>query len=240
MLSLDEQNRLRDAYRHEHPGWQPATERYADLVRAHLQPYSRVLDLGCGRGGLVEQLDHPLAQILGIDPDLTSLREHRLPLPRAQATSAYLPLASRSIDVAFASWLLEHLAEPWRDFAELARVLRPSGAFVFITPNRRHPLALLNRLLGRAGQGQRWLVSRLYGRSGEDTFPTTYRANSPLALSALATAHGLRLEQLETIEDPTYLAFTPALFRLAQRLGERLPPERRLHLVGVLQPKRSL
>jgi len=240
MLSLDEQNRLREIYRRQHPGWQPATERYAALVREHLQPHSRVLDLGCGRGGLVEQLDHPLAQIVGIDPDLASLREHRLPLPRAQATSAHLPLASRSIDVAFASWLLEHLAEPWRDFAELARVLQPGGVFVFITPNRRHPLALLNRLLGRAGQGQRWLVSRLYGRSGEDTFPTAYRANSPQTLAALAAAHGLRLERLETVEDPTYLAFTPALFRLAQRLGERLPPERRLHLVGVLQAKRSL
>ncbi len=238
MLSLDEQNRLREAYRHEHPGWQPATERYAALVRAHLRPHSRVLDLGCGRGGLVEQLNHPLAQIIGIDPDLASLREHRLPLPRAQAISSRLPLPDRSIDVAFASWLLEHLPEPWRDFAELARVLRPGGAFVFITPNRRHPLALLNRLLGRAGQGQRWLVSRLYGRGEGDTFPTAYRANSPQTLAALAAVHGLRLALLETIEDPTYLAFTPALFRLAQRLGKRLPPERRLHLVGVLQPER--
>lgn len=240
MLSLDEQNRLRERYRRRHPGWQPATERYAALGRAQLQPHSQVLDLGCGRGGLVEQLDHPLAQIVGLDPDLASLREHRLALPRAQATSDHLPLASQTMDVVFASWLLEHLAEPWRDFAELARVLRPGGAFVFITPNRRHPLALLNRLLGRAGQGQRWLVSRLYGRSGEDTFPAYYRANSPQVLAALAAVHGLQLERLETIEDPTYLAFTPALFRLAQRLGERLPPERRLHLVGVVRPKKSL
>lgn len=240
MLSLDEQNRLREIYRRENPGWQPATERYAALVRAHLQPHSRVLDLGCGRGGLVEQLDHPLAQIVGIDPDLASLRAHRLPLPRAQGISSRLPLGGQTIDVAFASWLLEHLAEPWRDFAELARVLRPGGAFVFITPNWRHPLALFNRLLGRAGQGQRRLVSRLYGRSGGDTFPTHYRANSPQTLAALANVHGLRLTHLEMIEDPTYLAFTSGLFRLAQRIGERLPPERRLHLVGVARPKKSL
>jgi SAM-dependent methyltransferase len=240
MLSLDEQNRLRDLYRGENPGWQPATELFAGLVRAHLQPSSRVLDLGCGRGGLVEQLEHSLAQIVGIDPDHASLREHRLPLPRAQGTSTQLPLASRSIDLAFASWLLEHLGEPWRDFAELKRVLRPGGVFVFITPNRRHPLALLNRLLGRAGQGQRWLVSRLYGRGAGDTFPTYYRANSPKTLAALAAAHGLQLEGLETVEDPTYLAFAPALFHLAQRLGKRLPPDRRLHLVGIMRSRKTL
>jgi SAM-dependent methyltransferase len=239
VLSLDEQNRLREIYRGEHPGWQPATEVYAALVRSYLQPDSRLLDLGCGRGGLVEQLEHPLSAIVGIDPDLASLREHRLPLPRAQAISSALPLAAGSIDVAFASWLLEHLPQPGRDFAELGRVLRPGGAFVFVTPNRRHPLALLNRLLGRAGQGQRWLVSQLYGRSGGDTFPAYYRANSPATIAALAAGNGMRVARLETVEDPTYLAFTPALFRLAQRVGERLPPDRGLHLAGALVAETS-
>ncbi len=234
MLDLTRQNELREAYRARHPGWQPATEVYAALVRGQLQPHSRVLDLGCGRGGLVEQLDHPLAATVGIDPDLDSLRQHRLPLPRAQANSSGLPLPAGAIDVAFASWLLEHLPQPAHDFAELARVLRPGGAFVFVTPNRRHPLALFNRLLGRAGRAQRWLVSRLYGRAGGDTFPAYYRANSAATIARLAAANGLHLARLETIEDPTYLAFTPALFALAQRLGERLPPDRRLHLAGVL------
>ncbi|MDT8305834.1 MAG: class I SAM-dependent methyltransferase [Anaerolineae bacterium] len=240
MLSLDQQNRLREAYRARHPGWQPATELYAGLVRRYMQPESRLLDLGCGRGGLVEQLEHPLRQIVGIDPDLASLREHRLPLPRAQATSARLPLARDSVDIAFASWLLEHLADPAADFAELARVLRPGGVFIFVTPNRRHPLALLNRLLGRAGQGQRWLVRRLYGRTSGDTFPAYYRANSRPTIASLAAREGLQLVQLEAIEDPTYLAFTPTLFTVAQRLGQRLPPERRLHLVGALASKKSL
>jgi SAM-dependent methyltransferase len=240
MLTLKEQNQLREAYRARHPGWQPATEVYAALVRAQLQPHSRVLDLGCGRGGLVEQLDHPLPTMVGIDPDLDSLREHRLPLPRAQATSSQLPLPDSLIDVAFASWLLEHLPQPARDFAELARVLRPGGAFVFVTPNRRHPLAVLNRLLGRAGQAQRWLVSRLYGRAGGDTFPAYYRANSPETIARLAHENDMRLARLEAVEDPTYLAFTPALFALAQRLGERLPPSRRLHLTGVLVSEKPI
>lgn len=235
MLSLEEQNRLREQYRRQHPGWRPATEAYAGLVRAHLRPESVILDLGCGRGGLVEQLGHPLAQVIGVDPDLTSLHEHRLPLPRAQAFSNHLPLPANSIDLAFASWVLEHLPAPSLDFAEITRVLRPGGVFIFLTPNKGHPLALLNRVLGRVARLQSWLVARLYGRAAGDTFPTWYRANHVADLEQLAAETGLHLVHAETFADPTYLAFTPTLFRLMQQVEKSVPSQRQLHLVGVMQ-----
>lgn len=235
MLSLERQNELREAYRRRRPHWRPATEVYAALVRAQLGPEHRLLDLGCGRGGLVEQLSHPLPQTVGLDPDLASLREHRLALPRVQATSDALPFAGRSFDVVVASWLLEHLQHPVRDLREVARVLRPGGVFVFITPNRRHPLALLNRLLGRGEAVQKRLVQRLYGRAAADSFPTYYAANSPRALRNLAAASGLELVALEAVPDPTYLAFTRTLFLLMQWVEERLPAGRKLHLVGILK-----
>ena len=50
MLSLERQNELREAYRRANPGWRPATEVYADLVRGRLSGQARLLDLGCGRG----------------------------------------------------------------------------------------------------------------------------------------------------------------------------------------------
>lgn len=235
MLSLERQNQLRERYRRQNPGWRPATEVYADRVRRRLEPDSHVLDLGCGRGGLVEQLDHSLSLVIGIDPDLQSLREHRLPLPRAQAVSSHLPFVGEQFDVVFASWLLEHLAHPDGDLKEITRVLRTGGRFVFITPNRQHPLAYFSRLLGRLGKLQRWLVSRLYGRQGEDTFPTYYRANEQKTLAHLSRRCGLYLEELHAIPDPTYLAFTPALLGAAQRLDAWLSPEKQLHLVGVFK-----
>lgn len=235
MLPLDRQNALREAYRRRHPHWRPATEVYANLVRRNLRPDSRVLDLGCGRGGLVEQLDHPLQLTVGVDPDHLSLREHRLPLPRVQAISHQLPFATQSFDLIFASWLLEHLRRPEDDLAEISRVLRPGGAFIFITPNARHPLATLNRLLGRLGALQARLVHRLYGRAETDTFPTAYRANDHITLTHLATTAGLHLETLSAIPDPTYLAFTPTLFRATQWLDKRLPQSRQLHLVGLMR-----
>lgn len=235
MLPLDRQNALREQYRQNHPHWRPATEVYAGLVRHNLRPDSRVLDLGCGRGGLVEQLDHPLSLIVGVDPDYLSLREHRLAIPRVQGISHRLPFVGQSFDLIFASWLLEHLARPEDDVVEISRVLRPGGAFIFVTPNARHPLAMLNRSLGRLGALQARLVRRLYARAESDTFSTTYLANDHATLSQLATNAGLRLESLTAIPDPTYLAFTPTLFRAAQWLDSRLPESRQLHLVGVMR-----
>jgi trans-aconitate methyltransferase len=93
MLSLAEQNRWREVYRQRRPDWRPATEVYAGLVRSFLKPETRLLDLGCGRGGLVEQLAEQLVRRyhssvitdqysvggmrrwVGIDPDLASLQK---------------------------------------------------------------------------------------------------------------------------------------------------------------------
>jgi SAM-dependent methyltransferase len=239
MLNLDRQNAWREQYRQMGTGWRPATEVYADLVRNQLRPESRVLDIGCGRGGVVEQLDHPRQRTVGIDPDWQSLREHRLAIARVAALGA-LPFADASFDVAFASWVLEHWAVPARDLAEIGRILAPAGTFVFITPNLRHPLIRLNAVLNRVSNLQKPLVTKLYDRAEDDTFPVYYRANDPQTLHQLATLCGLQLTACHFIEDPTYLAFTPALFRSMAKLEKNIPSASRLHLVGMMQKQKMV
>jgi len=235
MLSLDRQNALRALYRQTHPNWQPATDVYAAVVRRHIRPHWRILDLGCGRGGLVEQLEHPSHQVMGIDADFLSLREHRLDLPRAAASSATLPFADCSFDMVLASWFLEHLGEPLLTFQEIGRVLRSGGVFAFITPNARHPLARVNQLLGRFARLQGRIVERIYGRAAADAFRTCYRANTAAVLVHLSRHSQFRVEHLEAIADPTYVAFTPLLFRWMSWLEDRLPVSHKLHLVGCLR-----
>jgi hypothetical protein len=111
--------------------------------------------------------------------------------------------------------------------------------FIFITPNGRHPLALLNQTLGRLGRWQGRLVAGLYGRSADDTFATHYRANSQTDLENLAVQSGLRLTTLQAIPDPTYLAFNRLFFQLMTRFEDALPTGRKIHLVGVLVKVRS-
>lgn len=228
-LSLDRQNAYRERYRQLRPGWRPASEVYEHLIRQTLQPGMRVVDIGCGRGGVLEQLGDAVSRPIGLDPDLASLREHRLPsLPRAAALSSAIPLPAESVDVALSSWVFEHLEQPDRTFAELSRVLCRGGRALFLTPDARSLVVGLNRLLRPA---QRWLVPRLYGRAEADTFPVRYRANTPHAVENLAGAAGLRVERIVCVEDPTYLAFAPWLFRLSI-LASRVTPA--VHLVGIL------
>lgn len=229
-LTLDRQNAYRASYAAAHPGWQPATARYEALVRCYLQRGDRLLDLGCGRGGVLEQLGPAAARAVGLDPDLPSLAEHRLPrLPRAVAAASALPIASGSLDAVICSWVLEHLPDPLATFREVARVLRPGGAFVFLTPGGASPAALLNRAL-RPVQAR--LVPLLYGRTERDTFPVLYRANSPRQIIQAAAGAGLALEHLERIEDPTYFAFHPLLYRLNAALAGLLPASMAEHIVG--------
>jgi SAM-dependent methyltransferase len=230
-LSLDKQNAYRARYAAAHPGWQPATARYEALIRAHLQPGMRVLDLGCGRGGALEQLGAAVSHPLGLDPDHRSLVEHRLPdLPRLVAPADAIPLRAASVDMVLSSWVLEHLPAPARTFREVARVLRPGGVFVFLTPGANSLAALLNRVLHPF---QARLVPMLYGRAEVDAFPVVYRANTPRQIERLAHDAGLTCASLHTIHDPTYFAFHPLIFRLNTALADLLPDRMAEHLAGV-------
>ncbi|MDY6876307.1 MAG: class I SAM-dependent methyltransferase [Chloroflexota bacterium] len=230
MLSLNQQEAYRRRYAGIRAGWQPASHFYQDLVVARLTSASRVLDLGCGRGGVMERL-HPRARFAaGLDPDLMSLREHRAPaLALACGLAGALPYADSTFDLVCCSWVLEHLAHPAPVFAEVARVLAPGGFFVFLTPNRRHPLVTFNQAL-RWTRGR--LVGRFYDRPEADTFPARYRANTPAQIERLAQDAGLKRVSLHFIGDPTYLAFNEGLFHLACLLERVRPRRMRVHLVG--------
>lgn len=235
MLSLDKQNTWREKYKEQYPTWQPATEQYAELVRTHLFPTAMVLDVGCGRGGLVEQLNVPLNQVVGIDPDWQSLATHRLALPRVQGMSDALPFAPNQFDVVFSSWVMEHLERPFLTLHAIHHCLKPGGVYIFITPNKRHPLAKLNQLFGSLGKLQGMLVEKLYHRADDDTFPTYYRANSDSDLATLCQQVGLHVKQLHFIPDPTYLAFNGGAYQASCWLENSLPANRKIHLVGILQ-----
>jgi ubiquinone/menaquinone biosynthesis C-methylase UbiE len=231
MLPLDKQNALRSRYQQRHPDWQPATVVYEQTIRRHLAPGMRLLDLGCGRGGVLEQLGEAVTCPVGLDPDFASLRAHRMPhLPRAVGLASAPPFNTASFDLVACSWVLEHIAEPARAFSEIRRILKPGGRFIFLSPNATNPLATMIRLLQPL---QEILVARLYARHEIDTFPPVYRANTQRTLTRLMGDVGLQLEMLHHIQDPTYLAFTPLLYHVAAWLSTRTPRGLRVHLVGV-------
>lgn len=232
MLPLDRQNEYRRRYRALNPQWRSSGDTFEQIVRESISPPTRWLDLGAGRGGLIEKI-HAGTAAAALDPDLPSLLEHRAPtIPRLCGIAEALPFRAQSFDVVTAVWLLEHLSDPAAVFAEAHRVLAPDGRFIFLTPNAVHPILIANRISQIAPALQRKLIPRLYARAEADTFPVRYRANDGGTLHALCRRAGFTLD-LRFIADPTYTAFNDALFRLSA-LAERLvPPPFKIHLIGV-------
>lgn len=235
LLPLTLQNTYRARYRAMRPGWQSSGDQLEALVRSHLTPESRVLDLGCGRGGVVELFWRDVKLAAGLDPDQPSLAEYRAPgMPILRGVGERLPFAGEVFDLVVCLWVLEHLKDPQTVLREVRRVLRPGGHFVFLTPNLRHPLMMLNRVGKAVPRLQAQLVSRFYGRREGDTFQVRYRANTVSTLRELAAAGGLEVAELRVVQDPTYLAVNGFMFTTSV-VAERLMPKGwGVHLLGDL------
>ena len=117
----------------------------ADSLVQRLQPMTlqpRVIaDLGCALGAGSKQLSRqfPKARVLSIDlsADMLKLaRKSRRWFSKQrelQADATRLPLATGSVDFVFANMLLPWINEPPVFLAEVARVLRVDGVFMFST-----------------------------------------------------------------------------------------------------------
>ena len=98
-----------------------------------------VVDLGCATGTASSALSRQFrrARIISIDLSHQMLRQaqrKRSLFSRGtmiQANAVALPLASQSVDLVFSNMLLPWVSEPATLFAEIARVLRTDGLFVF-------------------------------------------------------------------------------------------------------------
>lgn len=99
----------------------------------------RILDIGCGTGLISELLMqcYPKAELVALDFALpmlarTGRRGRWLRRPRCLCADLdQLPLADQSIDLIFANASLQWSARPAETFADIARVLRPGGLFMF-------------------------------------------------------------------------------------------------------------
>jgi SAM-dependent methyltransferase len=235
LLPLTLQNAYRARYRAMRPGWRSSGDQLESMVRGYVTPEASVLDLGCGRGGVVELFWRDVRLATGLDPDVPSLTGHRAPgMPVLRGIGERLPFAAASFDLVVCVWVLEHLKRPLSVFSEVRRVLRPGGHFVFLTPNLRNPLLVLNRIGKALPLLQTGLVSRFYGRREADTFPVQYRANTVGALRRLAAASGLEVVELRVVPDPTYLAVNGLMFTTSVFAERLMPKGWGVHLVGDL------
>jgi SAM-dependent methyltransferase len=232
VLPLNKQNAYREKYQRLRPGWHTSGDEFEALARRLVAPETCALDLGCGRGGIMELFWQNVRLAVGVDPDLASLAERRVPMPVICGRGEHLPLPAGTFDLVIGLWVLEHLPRPEAVLREIWRALASGGHFVFLTPNAQHPLIWANRFSWAMPAVQRLLIPRLYGRSEADTFRTFYRANTQAQLRRLAGACGFQIVSQRAIADPTYLAFDEVSFRVSALLERLLPREWGVHLLG--------
>jgi SAM-dependent methyltransferase len=185
-------------------------DRFQEAVNGAVPAGSVVLDAGCGRGRtFLYRRRLPSVRVVGLD-----LSPHARDNPnvdsQVRGTVETLPFPDASFDAVLCTHVAEHLPHPEAAFGEMARVLRPGGRLLLLTPNRRHYVPLVARVLPLR---LHVAVSRRRGLNQHDVFPTLYRANTPADLRRLVRGAGLCLERLQAFEtEPEYLAFHPLAY----------------------------
>jgi SAM-dependent methyltransferase len=219
-------------------------DRLRSLVNEHVAAGALVLDAGCGPGRVFGyQVRRQPRFIVGLDRD-ASVRENRNVDRPVRGDLEALPFRDASFDVVLLAHVLEHVARPEAVFGEVARVLKPGGRVLALTPNRWHYVALLARLLPHR---LHVAVNRGRGLRDDDVFPTLYRANSAGRMRELVARAGLELERLDLFEtEPEYLAFHSLAYavgvgyeRLVNRFDALSPLRVNIMLVARKPPSRA-
>ena len=184
-----------------------------------------VVDIGCGRGQHREDpirlrrelkvLKGKCSRVIGIDVDPNAstnpfLDEFQL-IP---ADTMKFPVANATADLCVTDYVVEHVREPARFFAECHRILKPGGHLCIRTTNVRSYVGLAatltpNRLHARVvAWAQR-------GREARDVFPTQYRVNTRAKLAAELARAGFDPCVYPHSPEPAYLS----RFTFAYRMG---------------------
>jgi SAM-dependent methyltransferase len=116
-------------------------EQILPLAAEYLAGSRRVLDVGCGEGQ-VARLAHRLGAelVVGVDPTWAQVRvacERGGGPGYGRAEAAALPFRDGAFDTVVACLVFEHIDAVDDAIAEVARVLRPDGRFLFFL---NHPL----------------------------------------------------------------------------------------------------
>jgi SAM-dependent methyltransferase len=180
-------------------------ERLQDRIDTIVRPSDVVLDAGCGSGRVFAHgLSGRAQRVVGVDVTDEPRGNPNID-DWAKADLRHLPFSRETFNLIVMSHVAEHLTEPQQVISECARVLRPGGRLLLLTPNRWHYVPLVAQAMPHALHVR---FNRWRGVDAQDVFPTQYRANTASRLLELCSDAGLEVQSLDRFEtEPEYLAF---------------------------------
>ncbi len=186
------------------PGLRPSQYAFAEMLEKQLATRSVWLEVGCGRAPfpwwMPEYQACVLAQarwVVGIDLDMSSLRDHQAYPDKLLASGYALPFPAESFELISANMVVEHLHDPAVFLREARRVLKPAGRLMFHTTNRGN--LLVTAAAWTPDRIKLLLIRMLEGRSRQDVFRTHYRLNRRADIERLALESGLRLVEMRFV-----------------------------------------
>lgn len=218
--------RLKDRYfvNDDHP-----YRHFEQEVDRHLRPDHVLLDAGCGRTAPVLASYRGRARRL-VGVDMVTFEDPASDIELHNGDLAAMPLESGTIDVAMARSVMEHVTDPAAVYAEMYRVLKPGGVFVFLTANLYDYASIVARLV--PNRFHPWIVSKTEGRAEEDVFPIAYRTNTRRSVRRWARQAGFQVERFDYLgQYPSYFMFNGFLFLLATGYEKVIGSAKALHFL---------
>jgi SAM-dependent methyltransferase len=128
------------------PAYDDASSPWYELVREYLNSVEglQVLEVACGRGGFVRQLQHARACVTGCDFSLKALQLAQARLSGVSGSSrtalvqgdaANLPFTDNAFDLVVSCETIEHVPDVNAAVREMFRVTKPGGQLILTTPN---------------------------------------------------------------------------------------------------------
>lgn len=194
-------------------------------VQKRVQPHFTLLDAGCGRTApTLGQYVGRASRLVGVD--LVQFEGAPQGIELLKSDVSHIDLPDESVDLVMSRSVMEHLADPAAVYAEMWRLLKPGGRFIFLTPNFWDYASLASFVL--PSRVHPYIVGRTEGRAEEDVFPTYYRTNTRRAVRRLSSQAGFEMESFTYLgQYPNYFMFNGALFFLAtlyEKTLERFQP----------------
>ena len=123
----------------------------------------RVLEVGCGTGGLGRLLKERGHHVTGLELVPEVADEARRHLDRVEVGDVEadgFPFTGESFDAVIFADVLEHLVDPWRVLGEAAALLTPGGRVVASIPNLQHIDVVRRLVRGRWQYRERGITDR--------------------------------------------------------------------------------
>lgn len=161
----------------------------ARSLARRLGPAARVLDAGCGTGGLLRRLHEaqPAWRLTGLDfsPLACELARERTGGEVVPGSVAALPFADATFDAVVSCDVVCQVAEPAAAVREFHRVLQPGGTVVLTMPAYQWMYSYHDREVGNLRRYARGEVDALLRSAGFVITGSTYWNMLPFPLAVL-------------------------------------------------------